>query len=147
MVRSELAELDRLLLEAAEAIRKNAHAPYSGYFVGAAARAASGRVYTGCNVEVSSFSQTCCAERVAVFSAISAGETRIVAVAVVTDDAPPASPCGACRQVLHDFGADMSVLLGNLAGEVRVHALRSLLPEGFEPSRVLRVMGQRGPTG
>jgi cytidine deaminase len=147
MVSADLDADDQALLAAAFDVRKNAHAPYSGYFVGAAVRAASGRVYTGCNVEISSFSHTCCAERVAAFTAISAGERGLVAVAVAVDDDPPASPCGACRQVLHDLGPEMHVIMGNLEGQVRVHALRALLPEGFSPDRVLRVMEQRKSGG
>lgn len=128
------------LLAAARAVRERAYAPYSRFLVGAAVVGASGRVHTGCNVENASFSHTCCAERTAVFKAVSEGERAIVAVAVVTDTAPSAGPCGACRQVLHEFGADALVLLGNLAGEVRRTTVRQLLPDGFDPDVVLRAM-------
>ncbi len=128
------------LLEAARHVRQFAHAPYSTFKVGAAVRGASGAIYTGCNIEISSYSHTCCAERVAVFKAVSEGETRLVACAVITDVSPPAPPCGACRQVLHDFGPDMSVLMANTAGEQQVMALRVLLPNAFTPDKVLDVL-------
>jgi cytidine deaminase len=125
------------LVDAAIAARGAAHAPYSGYRVGAAVRAGSGRTYTGCNVEISSYSHTCCAERVAVFKAISEGESTIEACAVVTDDAQPAAPCGACRQVLHDFGPDMVLILANLEGRQVSVPLADLLPMAFQPDHVL----------
>jgi len=109
-----------------------AFAPYSRFKVGAAVRGASGRIHTGCNVESASFGLTCCAERVAVFKAVSEGEHEIVAVAVVTDASPPAAPCGACRQVLYEFGADMAVVRANLSGERLDAVMRDLLPDGFD---------------
>ena len=131
---------DEALLAAARAARQRAFAPYSGFLVGAAVRAADGRVFTGCNVEVASYSLTCCAERVAVFKAVSEGATDLVACAVVADMSPPASPCGACRQVLHDFGAGMSLLLENVQGELRRLPLKVLLPDAFEPAQVLQAV-------
>jgi cytidine deaminase len=125
------------LLAAAVEARRHAYAPYSKFAVGAALRAGSGRVYTGCNVENASFSHTCCAERVAVFSAIAAGETRFDLAVVVTDTTPPASPCGACRQVLWEFGPDATVVFANLAGDRVERPLRALLPEGFDPAVLL----------
>ena len=94
----------------------------------------------GCNVEISSFSLTCCAERVAVFKAVSDGYKRIVAVAVVTDSDPPASPCGACRQVLHDFGgAELRVIIGTPGGEIaETLSLGALLPRAFGPLDLLK---------
>jgi cytidine deaminase len=130
---------DELVRRATEA-REHAYAPYSTFRVGAAVVGASGRVYTGCNVENASFSHTCCAERVAVFKAVSEGETAIVAVAVVTDTSPPAGPCGACRQVLHEHGADATVVLANPAGDQARTTVRALLPDGFERDVVLRQM-------
>lgn len=130
---------DRALLDAAMQARARAHAPYSRYHVGAAVLGASGRTYQGCNVEISSFSLTCCAERVAIFKAVSEGDTRVVAVAVVTEDDPPASPCGACRQVLYDFGgADLRVVIGHADGTLAsVQTLGELLPRAFGPENLL----------
>ncbi len=134
------------LLALAREAREFAYAPYSRFKVGAAVLGASGRTYTGCNVENASFSHTCCAERTAVFKAISEGETRILGVAIVTDTNPPASPCGSCRQVLHEFGADAFVLCANLDGDVLEETVRGFLPAGFDPEVVLGAIrkGQAG---
>lgn len=139
---------DEALIQLAAQARERAHAPYSGFLVGAAVLGADGRSFTGCNVEISSYSHTCCAERVAVFKAVSEGCTELVAVAVVTDVQPPATPCGACRQVLHDFGPSMRVLLANTHGECSVRALRELLPDAFEPQQVLeKIRARHGKDG
>ncbi len=127
-----MSDLHADLIAAATAVREQAFAPYSRFKVGAAVRGASGRIHTGCNVESASFGLTCCAERVAVFKAVSEGERAIVAVAVVTDVSPPAAPCGACRQVLFEFGREMNVVRANLSG-MRIDAVMSdLLPDGFD---------------
>jgi cytidine deaminase len=118
---------------AAEA-RKKAHAPYSNFAVGAALLAKSGRVYTGCNVENASYSLTICAERAAVFKAVSEGEREFEAIAVVTENG--VTPCGACRQVLLEFGDDIQVIVADTAGHRRVFALADLLPEGFTPKHL-----------
>ncbi len=127
-----MSEIHADLIAAAAAVREQAFAPYSRFKVGSAVRGASGRIHTGCNVESASFGLTCCAERVAVFKAVSEGEREIVAVAVVTDVSPPAAPCGACRQVLFEFGADMAVVRANLSGERIDAVMRDLLPDGFD---------------
>jgi cytidine deaminase len=127
-----MSEIHADLIAAAAAVRMQAFAPYSRFKVGSAVRGASGRIHTGCNVESASFGLTCCAERVAVFKAVSEGEREIVAVAVVTDVSPPAAPCGACRQVLYEFGADMAVIRANLTGERIDAVMRDLLPDGFD---------------
>ena len=120
------------LIEAAQAARANAHAPYSRYQVGAAVRAASGKCYVGANVENASYGLALCAERSAVAAAISAGEKRLTAVAVVTSTAPPAAPCGMCRQVLAEFaGDDLPIALVNDAGERTDTTLGALLPHAF----------------
>lgn len=131
---------DEALVAAAVTARAAAHAPYSRYAVGAALLAEDGRVYHGCNVEISSYSLTCCAERVAVFKGVSEGVRRFVAVAVVTDSEPPASPCGACRQVLHDFGSpDLRVIIGRADGTVvEAITLGELLPRAFGPDDLLK---------
>jgi len=131
------------LVQAARAVRHRAHAPFSGFLVGAAVQTADGSIFSGCNVEISSYSHTCCAERVAVFKAVSEGHKAIVACAVITDTEPPATPCGACRQVLHDFGPDMLIILANVQGQLRELTLKSLLPEGFTADQVLEHIKRR----
>ncbi len=120
------------LLAEARAAREHAWAPYSRFEVGAAVRGGSGRVYRGCNVENASYGLTICAERVAIASAVAAGERRITALAVVADTPAPLSPCGACRQVLAEFApAETPVLLANLAGATRLTTAGALLPDTF----------------
>jgi cytidine deaminase len=128
----------RDLVAHASDVRTRAHAPFSGFTVGAAVLADDGRIFTGANVEISSYSHTCCAERVAVFTAVSGGATRLIACAVITDTTPPSSPCGACRQVLSDFSQDMEMLLANVSGQVDRLPLVELLPRAFGPDEVLR---------
>jgi cytidine deaminase len=120
------------LVEAAAAVRKRAHAPYSRYAVGAAALDGQGRTHLGCNVENASYGLTVCAERHAVAAAVAAGATELRGVAVVTSSAPPASPCGACRQVLAEFG-DFPVILANPDGDRRLTTVAELLPDAFAP--------------
>ncbi|MDY6029134.1 MAG: cytidine deaminase [Acidaminococcaceae bacterium] len=121
---------DRELYQAAVAAREKAYAPFSGFAVGAAVLTASGNIYTGCNIENSSFGLTCCAERVAIFNAVSKGERDFEVLCVVADTAEPVAPCGACRQVAAEFGV-RRVLLGNLSGAVKEFSLQELLPYGF----------------
>jgi cytidine deaminase len=118
----------QLIALAAEA-RLKAYAPYSGFPVGAALLCRSGRVYTGCNVENASFSLTVCAERVALFKAVSEGERQFEAIAIVTSAG--ATPCGACRQVLAEFGPDMRVLIATPEGLVSASSVTELLPGAF----------------
>ena len=120
------------LIEAARAVRAHAHAPYSRYHVGAAVRAASGKIYVGANVENASYGLALCAERSAIAAAVSAGEKKLAAVAVVTATSPPAAPCGMCRQVLAEFGADdLPIALVNDAGERTDTTLGARLPHAF----------------
>lgn len=120
------------LIDAARAVRKNAHAPYSRYHVGAALRAKSGKIYVGANVENASYGLALCAERSAVAAAVSAGEKQLVAVAVVTATSPPAAPCGMCRQVLAEFGVDdLPIALVNDSGERVDTTLGAMLPHAF----------------
>jgi len=121
---------ERLLL-AARAARANAHAPYSGFSVGAALLDEDGAIHVGCNVENASFGLSVCAERNAVAAAVAAGGRGIVALVVLTPASPPASPCGACRQVLAEFG-DFPVLLVNSEGERRMTGVAELLPSAFD---------------
>ena len=125
------AERDALVA-AATAARENASAPYSHFHVGAALLAADGRVFGGCNVESSSYGLTCCAERTAVFKAISEGVRSFRAVAVVTGADEPTSPCGACRQVLWDQCRDIAVVMATTGGKLEETTLATLLPRAFE---------------
>ena len=118
------------LVAAAASVRQRAHAPYSHFAVGAAVLDGGGRTHAGCNVENASYGLAVCAERNAVGAAVAAGAEEIVAVAVVTDVSPPASPCGACRQVLAEFGR-CPVILANLQGERIVTSVADLLPNAF----------------
>nr|MBC7245904.1 bifunctional UDP-N-acetylglucosamine diphosphorylase/glucosamine-1-phosphate N-acetyltransferase GlmU [Chloroflexota bacterium] len=123
-----------LIALAAEA-RHQAYAPYSHYRVGAALLTASGKVYTGCNVENASYSLTVCAERVAALKAICEGEREFVTIAVVTENG--GTPCGACRQTLAEFGPDMRVLATDVSGKYKVYTLSELLSAPFRPSHLL----------
>lgn len=118
-----------LMKEAIEASKK-AYAPYSKFPVGACVLAESGKIYCGCNFENSSYGLSICAERNAVGSAILNGDTRLVAIAVYSPNQDNCTPCGACRQVLHEFGKDMDVIV-QIKGELKVYKLSQLLPEGF----------------
>ena len=117
-----------LVARAIEA-RENAYAPYSDYKVGAALLGKSGRIYTGINVENAVYPLCICAERVAVFRAVSAGEREFVALAVATENG--GSPCGSCRQTLREFGADILVLIADVTGAYRKTAIAELLPDSF----------------
>ena len=122
------------LIAAATAAREHAHAPYSKFQVGAALRTASGRIFTGCNVENATLGLTICAERVAVFKALSEGERSFNAVAVVTETDVLTPPCGACRQILWEFCGDAEVILANLKGQVALHRISALFPKPFDRS-------------
>lgn len=123
-----------VLITAALKARDHAHAPFSRFRVGAALRAKSGRVFTGCNIENATFGLTLCAERLAVFKAISEGEREFDAVAVVADTDRLTPPCGACRQILWEFCPGAEVILSNLGGKIKVHRLADLFPEAFDAS-------------
>jgi cytidine deaminase len=129
---------DATLLKAAHTARTEAYAPFSKFYVGAAVMTSTGELFSGCNVEISSYSLSCCAERVAVFKAVSAGHTELVSCAVVTDTTPPASPCGACRQVLSDFSSNLRLVLSNTGDDVKITNLEELLPHAFKPIEVLK---------
>lgn len=120
---------DSELVGLAAQARERAYAPYSQYTVGAALLGASGRVYTGCNVENGVYPLGLCAERVAVGKAVSEGERQFEAIAVVTENG--GSPCGACRQVLSEFGLDIRIIVASAAGDTRTFTVSELLPEAF----------------
>ena len=120
------------LIAAARRVRKNAHAPYSKFRVGAALRAKSKKIYRGCNVENATYGLTVCAERVAVWKAISEGERGFGAIAIVADTEKLTPPCGACRQILWEFCGDIEVILANLRGKVETYRLSELFPKPFE---------------
>jgi len=119
------------LLQAAKKTLNLAHAPYSGFRVGAAILAEDGTVFSGCNIENSSYGLTICAERVALFKAVSEGSVKLNAVGLVTDTEDPVMPCGACRQVLSEFNPDMIVVSGTIRGKSVSRKLSELLPEPF----------------
>ena len=124
------------LIAAARRARENAHAPYSNFRVGAALRAKSGRIYCGCNVENASYGLTCCAERVAIFKAVSEGERGFDAIAVVTDAETLTPPCGACRQIIWEFCGDVPVILADLAGNSERMSSAELLPRAFDAGSI-----------
>jgi cytidine deaminase len=128
--------IDRLV-EAASKVREKAHAPYSSFSVGAALVDAEGRIHVGCNVENASYGLSVCAERHAVAAVVSAGGQGIEGLAVVTDTIPPTPPCGACRQVLVEFG-DFPVILANLEGERTLTSVAELLPDAFTPESLVK---------
>jgi cytidine deaminase len=121
----------RQLVEAARKVRRRAYAPYSNFHVGAALLGASGRIHVGFNVENISYGLSVCAERTALFSALITGEENFVALAVATDSPDPVMPCGACRQVLREFSADLPVLVAPRTGAVVRRRLDKLIPEAF----------------
>lgn len=125
-----------LLIEAAKQARENAHAPYSNFRVGAALRSTSGRIFGGCNVENATYGLAMCAERVAIFKAISEGERGFSAIAVVTDTEVLTPPCGACRQLIWEFCGDIAVSMANLKGQVEVMQMRDLFPRPFDDSNL-----------
>jgi len=125
------------LIEAARRARERALAPFSQFKVGAALETADGTIVTGCNIENATYGLTICAERVAMFKALSEGHDRFTRIAVVADTEDPASPCGPCRQILWEFGGNIEVILANLREEKGRHRLGDLLPMPFD-SRLLR---------
>jgi len=121
-----------LILAAKEAMGM-AYAPYSNFLVGAAVIADDGKIYTGCNIENSSYGLSNCAERTAIFKAISEGAKKIKAIAVIGNTLQPISPCGACRQVLLEFAdTNILVILANTEGEIKEFSLEELLPYSFQ---------------
>ena len=121
-------------MHAALTAREHAHAPFSKFLVGAALEEETGRVHTGCNIENASYGLTMCAERVALFKAMSEGARRFRRIAIAADTEELAPPCGACRQILWEFCGDIEILLCNLGGKTEVLRLKELFPRGFDAS-------------
>jgi cytidine deaminase len=125
---------EQKLIDAARAARDKAYAPYSKFRVGAALRTKSGKIIQGCNIENATLGLTLCAERVAIFKAISEGEREFEAIAVVCDTEILTPPCGSCRQIIWEFCGDIPVTLANLKGKVVRETAASLLPRPFDQS-------------
>lgn len=124
--------MDDQLIQAAIQARAEAYAPYSRFPVGAAVLTTDGQIFSGCNVENGSYGLTICAERVAIFKAVSAGHRSFSKLCIVADS-DAASPCGACRQVIWEFGPDAEIVVANLKGEQRRFSCKELLPHPFRP--------------
>ena len=120
------------LIEQATKARKKAYTPYSNFKVGAAVLTASGNIYTGCNIENSAYSVSNCAERTAIFKAVSEGERDIKAVAIVADQSKPTTPCGSCRQVISEFGTDIEIIMANVKGDKVTKTIDELLWGAFK---------------
>jgi cytidine deaminase len=118
------------LIRAAKEAREKAYSPYSNFKVGAAVMTPSGKIYSGCNVENVSYGLTNCAERTAIYKAVSEGEHSFIALAVVADTEGPVAPCGACRQVIAEFGIEQ-IILGNIKGHTKILSLEEILPYAF----------------
>ena len=128
----------RELAKAAQRAKLNAYSPFSKFRVGAALLTKDGTIFTGCNIENSSYGLTICAERVAIFNAVSSGASRFSAIAVVSDDHGFTSPCGACRQVLSDLAGDIDFVMMDSKGHFKILRLASLLPFAFTAKNLKR---------
>ena len=128
--------IDDELLEAAKAASLQAYCPYSKFRVGAAVRMKSGRIFTGCNVENASYGLTICAERNAIFSAVVQGEMEIESLAIYTPTPAPTAPCGACRQVINEFGPGATIFSACDGPDITATGLWELLPEAFGPNNL-----------
>ena len=128
-------EIQNLINRAIEA-RENAYCPYSHFAVGAALLCEDGTIYEGCNIENASYGLTNCAERTAIFKAVSEGHTTFKALAVVADTEGPCAPCGACRQVMGEFNIPI-IIMGNLKGDIEVVSTEALLPFSFSSTDVI----------
>jgi cytidine deaminase len=127
---SDIREVD--IEEAAKLARLHSVAPFSNFKVGAALRTSNGKIYTGCNVESASYGLTVCAERVAIWKALSEGEREFTELAVVADTASLTPPCGTCRQIIWEFAKNATIKLLNLQGQSETVSIRDLLPRAFD---------------
>lgn len=137
-----MKDYEKLINLAREAMEK-AHAPYSKFKVGAALLTKRGKIYTGCNVENVSHSPTNCAERTAIFKAVSEGEKEFKAIAIISNSPKPTAPCGSCRQVLYEFGEHIKVIMTNLNGKILKKSINELLPFAFDAEDVGGKNGNR----
>lgn len=138
-----MAQRYRELVTIARHAQQRAHAPYSHFPVGAALLTSKGRIYTGCNIESSSYSLTICAERTAIFKAVSEGERKFKAIALVSNDPEFTPPCGACRQVLWDLAGNIDVVMANPKGKVKTIKLKQLLPHAFDGKNLTRTLKRK----
>ncbi len=122
------------LIAAAKTVRERAHAPFSHFKVGCAIEDEHGNIYTGCNIENATYGLTLCAERVAVFKAVSEGAGKLKRIAVVADTENPTPPCGACRQILWEFCGDAELILENLTGQRETLTIKQIFPRPFDAS-------------
>ncbi len=127
-----MSHTDQELIDAAKRVRENSYAPFSKFKVGAALETDDGEIVVGSNVESASYGLTVCAERVAVWNAISQGKRKITKIAVVTDTDDLTPPCGVCRQIIWEFGGDIPVIFANLNGKVETVEMHDLLPRAFD---------------
>lgn len=132
---SKMNEWNHLLRQAIEA-REYAYAPYSNYKVGAALLTSHGKIYKGCNIENAAYTPSNCAERTAIFKAVSEGELDFTAIAIVT--ANGGAPCGVCRQVIREFAPHLTIIVGDLEGHLQVFTLADLLPQSFGPENLIQ---------
>lgn len=123
---------EKELIKAAQNVRELAYTPYSNFKVGAAVRTIDGKIYTGCNVESASYGLTVCAERVAIWKAVSEGEKEFTEIAVVADTHELTPPCGVCRQIIWEFCGDIPVIFANLNGKTETVQMSELLPRAFD---------------
>ncbi|MDD5544155.1 MAG: cytidine deaminase [Acidobacteriia bacterium] len=128
----KIDSITKKLIREALKVRQRAHAPFSDFKVGAALLAWDGRIFTGCNVENATYGLTICAERNAIFKAISEGARQFVKIAVVADTKRLTPPCGPCRQIIWEFCGDIEVILSNLEGDTEIVSMTTLLPRPFD---------------
>ncbi|MFW5649506.1 MAG: cytidine deaminase [Candidatus Alkaliphilus sp. MAG34] len=129
------------LIEKAMEAKQNAYAPYSGFLVGAALLTKEGKVYTGCNIECASYGATNCAERTAIFKAVSEGERNIEAIAIVGNSDEYIYPCGICRQVIMEFGSRIKIIVARSEHDFMIHTINNLLPNSFSFSNLKKTDG------
>jgi cytidine deaminase len=138
-----LNEANEKLIEAANVARLRSVAPFSNFMVGAALRTRDGKIFTGCNVESASYGLTVCAERVAIWKALSEGERDFTELAVVVDTERLTPPCGTCRQIIWEYSREATILLGNLHGLREELSIQDLLPRAFDARFLKEATGSR----
>jgi len=131
------------LIDTATEVRLQSLAPFSNFLVGAAVRAENGKIYTGCNIESASYGLTVCAERVAIWKALSEGERKFTELAVVADTESLTPPCGTCRQIIWEFAKHATIVLANLRGQQETVSIKDLLPRAFDARFLKEVMGHK----